>query len=265
MAFSKDKRNKVKQVIKESLRNKFRNYKPETNHMPFHYKLLGKDRMALYSFIQSLNTTFGTSIYEPVAIELASGRFTNAYSQVKPFNLISSGAQVKIQEIIDQLTRANEFPDKIKEIEELRAVCQTGKMNEVKLTKIDVWLETFDGEIFMIDIKTAKPNIAGFQIHKRMLLEWVAAEMARNPEVKINSIVAVPYNPYEPEPYNRWTIRGMLDLEHELLVADELWDFIGGDGAYQEVLDCFEEAGIELRPEIDGYFSKFEENISHKE
>ena len=90
MAFSKDKRNKVKQVIKESLRNKFRNYKPETNHMPFHYKLLGKDRMALYSFIQSLNTTFGTSIYEPVAIELASGRFTNAYSQVKPFNLISA-------------------------------------------------------------------------------------------------------------------------------------------------------------------------------
>lgn len=218
--------------------------------------------MALFSFIQSLNTTFGTSIYEPAAIELAKGRFANAGSQVKPYNLISSGAHIKIQEIIDQLTRANQDPNKVRETEELRLVCHSGKMNDVNLTKVDIWLETFDGEIFMIDIKTAKPNIGSFQSHKRTLLEWVAAEMARNPEAKVNSIIAIPYNPYEPEPYKRWTIRGMLDLKYELLVAEELWDFIGGDGAYQYLLDCFEEAGIELRPEIDGYFAQFEENIN---
>ena len=54
----------------------------------------------------------------------------------------------------------------------------------------------------------------------------------------------------------------MLDLKHELLVAEELWEFIGGEGAYEDLLDCFEEAGIELRPEIDKYFAKFEKNIS---
>jgi len=27
--------------------------------------------------------------------------------------------------------------------------------------------------------------------------------------------------------------------------------------AYVELLDCFEKAGIELRPEIDDYFGKF--------
>ncbi len=32
--------------------------------MPFHYRLLGKDRMALYSFIHSLNTAFGNSIFD---------------------------------------------------------------------------------------------------------------------------------------------------------------------------------------------------------
>ena len=31
----------------------------------------------------------------------------------------------------------------------------------------------------------------------------------------------------------------------------------GGEGAYNELLDCFEKAGIELRPEIDEYFAKF--------
>ena len=71
------------------------------------------------------------------------------------------------------------------------------------------------------------------------------------------SIIAIPYNPYEPEPYERWTLKGMLDLDNELKVAEEFWDFLGGDGAYSELLNCFERVGIELRPEIDEYFSKF--------
>ena len=52
-------------------------------------------------------------------------------------------------------------------------------------------------------------------------------------------------------------MRGMLDLEHELKVADEFWDFLGGKGSYEELLNCFERVGIELRPEIDKYFLKF--------
>ncbi len=64
-------------------------------------------------------------------------------------------------------------------------------------------------------------------------MEWVATTLASNPHAKINTIIAIPYNPYEPQPYNRWTMRGMLDLEHELKVGDEFWDFIGGKGAYQ--------------------------------
>ena len=49
----------------------------------------------------------------------------------------------------------------------------------------------------------------------------------------------------------------MLDLQHDILIADELWDFIGGKGTYTELLDAFEQAGIELRDEIDEYFKQF--------
>lgn len=49
----------------------------------------------------------------------------------------------------------------------------------------------------------------------------------------------------------------MLDLKKEVMVADEFWDFLGGKGAYQDLLDCFERAGVELRPEIDKYFKRF--------
>jgi type II restriction enzyme len=37
----------------------------------------------------------------------------------------------------------------------------------------------------------------------------------------------------------------------------EFWDFLGGDNSYQELLNCFERVGIELRDEVNRYFSKF--------
>jgi hypothetical protein len=44
---------------------------------------------------------------------------------------------------------------------------------------------------------------------------------------------------------------------HEILIAKELWDFIGGEGSYVDLLDAFEQAGIELRSGIDSYFERF--------
>jgi len=255
-----DKKTIIKDILIESIRRKFQKYKPETEYMPFHYRLLGKDRMALYSFIQSLNTTFGISIYEPVAICLAKGKFKKAVSQAKPYNFISEEAHKEIQTIIDGLTTANRTPNKEAEIEEIRLVCGQGKLDKVKLTNIDIWLESDDGKLFLIDMKTVKPNIGDFQKYKRTLLEWTAATLADNPNADVNTIIGIPYNPYEPEPYARWTMRGMFDIEKEVLVADELWDFIGGKGTYLDLLDSFEMAGIELRPEIDEYFSNFKLN-----
>jgi type II restriction enzyme len=257
MALTNKQKSDIQQVIINSLRNKFQNYNPEPASMPFHYRLLGKDRVALYSFIHSLSTNFGTSIFEPVAKSLAKNVFANAELQQKAGLHISSEAHQVIQNIMDNLTTAIVAPNKPQEIEAIRAVCQKGEMKVVKPTKIDLKLTKQDGAIYLFDIKTAKPNAGGFKELKRTLLEWVAATLAINPKASIHTLIAIPYNPYEPQPYNRWTMRGMLDLEYELKVADEFWDFIGGKGAYNDLLDSFENAGIELRPEIDDYFSKF--------
>jgi len=247
----------VENVLKESLRHKFQSYNPEPASMPFHTRLLGKDRMALFSFIHSLNTNFGTSIFEPVAKALAAANYQSATSQQVAGTQISSEAHNVIQGIMDNLTTAASNPDKPTEIEAIRAVCQRGEMRTVKLTKIDVKVVGHDGAIFLFDIKTAKPNAGGFKEFKRTLLEWVAATLAANPTANVQTLIAIPYNPYEPEPYNRWTMRGMLDLQNELKVANEFWDFLGGEGTYQQLLDIFERVGIELRTEIDAYFARY--------
>lgn len=257
MSLSKSEIQSIEEVLKNCLRNKFLKYKPEPASMPFHTRLLGKDRLALFSFIHSLNTNFGTAIFEPVAITIATKKFKVATSQTKVGDQISEGAHKVIQDIMDNLSTAVSSPDKVKEIEMIRKVCHKGKMKKVKPTVVDVWFESKTGELFLFDIKTAKPNAGGFKEFKRTLLEWVAAVLAINPKANVNTLIAIPYNPYEPQPYNRWTMRGMLDLPNELKVAEEFWDFIGAKGTYKELLDCFERVGIELRPEIDKYFSRF--------
>ncbi|MEW6125956.1 MAG: TdeIII family type II restriction endonuclease [Acidobacteriota bacterium] len=256
MALSAQQKDHIRQVIKTCLRNKFQNYKPESSNMPFHFRLLGKDRIALYSFIQSLNTTFGTSIFEPVAVALAKDRFKQAVAQYAVGNVISEGCQHVIQAIINSLTMGAD-PDKSREVEQIRNAMTKDKLTSLKTVKVDLFVESLGGDLYFFDLKTAKPNISNFKDFKRTLLEWVGITLTKDSTAKVNTLIAIPYNPYEPKPYERWTLKGMLDLSYELKVAEEFWDFLGGQGAYADLLDCFEEAGKELRPEIDAYFSRF--------
>ncbi|GHU94996.1 hypothetical protein AGMMS49974_05540 [Deltaproteobacteria bacterium] len=122
---------------------------------------------------------------------------------------------------------------KIKEIKDIRAVCSRGKINTVKPTKVDLKLVSNNETIYLIDIKTAKPNAGAFKEFKRTLLEWIATTFADHPNAKVQTLIAIPYNPYEPKSYHRWTMQ-------------EFLDFLGGCGTYTELLDCFERAGFEL-------------------
>ena len=102
MALSQNQITEVENVLRNSLRHKFQNYNPEPASMPFHTRLLGKDRMALFSFIHSLNTNFGTSIFEPVALALASSSFASAASHQTAGTQISSEAHRFNQNIMDR-------------------------------------------------------------------------------------------------------------------------------------------------------------------
>jgi type II restriction enzyme len=180
-----------------------------------------------------------------------------AAAQYKVGNSISHGAQEEIQQIINTLSISGS-PDKMSEIERIREVCRSGSMNSLRTVKVDLFLQSINGEIFLFDLKTAKPNISSFKDFKRTLLEWIGIVLAESPDAKIVSYIAIPYNPYHPAPYQRWTLKRMLDLPQELKVAEEFWDFLGGENIYNDLLDCFEKAGIAMRTEIDDYFSKFQ-------
>ena len=46
MGILSQQHDEIDQLLKQQIRRKLADYSPETNNMPFHTRLLGKDRMA---------------------------------------------------------------------------------------------------------------------------------------------------------------------------------------------------------------------------
>jgi type II restriction enzyme len=255
MTMTNNQRESVEATIAECLRVKFRDYTPKNNYMPFHYRLLGKDRLALYSFIHSLNTTFGSSVFEPVAVSLAKERFTFAEKQYVVGDNLFSDCGDAIERIMGDLEISKRSPNRLDELNILRRSL-SGDKKKRKPTLADLYLIDKKGGKWIFDLKSPKPNVGEFKGFKRTLLTWSGIAMTKESDVDVHAMIAITYNPNYPEPYKSWQMRGMLEPS-ELLVEKEFWDFLGGDGCYEELLNCFERVGIELRGEIDEYFKKF--------
>lgn len=252
MALLNLQKESIKNYLISKIREKLQGYDPETTSMPFHFRLLGKDRMALFSFIHSVNTMLGQSVFEKVARIMAERRFKTAIDQYKQFEgYISRDAVLTIDSIMRSLRDASRKPGKAKETKEVLDVAQSGNLGKKIKRRIDLFLVDNTGKEYYFELKTAKPNIREFVGIKKELMEWVAMRGSTNRDVVLTTILAIPYNPYEPKPYERWTLQGLFDLNQEILVGQEFWDFIGGAGAYDDLLDVFESAGIQLREEID--------------
>lgn len=186
MAISISQQHQITELLKGQIRRKLSDYSPETSKMPFHIRLLGQDRVALFSFIQSINTTLGTSVFEPVAAIIATLHFKRAVHQYKEFNnTISSESQVVIQQIMDDLKVAKKAPNKVLETAEILKVAQLAPFKNIKRPRIDLFLESADGTEYYFDLKTAKPNLDEIVGFKRKILEWIAIRGVVNPKPNI--------------------------------------------------------------------------------
>jgi hypothetical protein len=243
MALNKEQVEQIKELLRIKLNDKLSKYARETTSMPFLVKLMqDSEKVAAYSFIHSLATTLGMSVYEKISEIVASTHY----------NLIKTGYDVEgeitneensvISQILQEIKNGTRTANKEKEIKEILG-CNNNDGRKIKV-RADLFLKKGNDEYY-IEIKTAKPNIDVFVKSKQKLLEWVALR-----KKKVTTILAIPYNPYYPEPYSRFTMQGFLDEEKELYVAEKFWKLLGGEGTYKEILDIFDEVGKEFKEKI---------------
>lgn len=257
MSLTNETAQSLKELLLNTIRNKLRNYKPETFNMPFHYRLLGRDRYEMFSFIQSMNTTFGMSIWEQVAVILARGAGRIAENQYELRGSIDEDTETYIREIHLLLRQGQLVPNKSRETNDIRRKIRPGSQRTDPDSRVD-FFTVINGCENYYDITSAKPNMKEFAALKLKLLRWTALRLSIDNNANIFTALAIPYNPYDPNPYERWTLRGLYDLSHgEILVGEEFWNYIAGGDIYNELLNIFQEAGEQLRPEINQRFSEF--------
>ena len=245
MVLSPNQVKEIKNLLRDKIKTKLKKYSRETTSMPFLVRLIqNEEQVASYSFIHSILTSLGMSIYEDVAKIIAKPNSQETDTKVDMNGLISDAQTSVIEKIMNELRNGIREANKEKEIEEvLKASSENGKKQKDGAIA-DFFMKRNDIEHYF-EIKTVKPNIDVFTKSKKKILEWVARKRKN-----IKTFLAFPYNPYYPEPYERFTEQGVLEKGNEFLIGKEFWDFLGGEGAYEELLAIFDEVGKELKESI---------------
>jgi hypothetical protein len=245
MGLSNRQRKEIRTLLTKKIFEKLRRYARETTSMPFLTRLIqDKEKVASYSFIHSIATTLGMSIYEEVSKIIAKEHAEEVFTKMDLGGVLSKEQKSVISNIVRELRNEERKVNKEREVREvLMASAEDGKPQ--KEGKIADFYMKKDGVEYYFEIKTVKPNIDVFTAAKVKLLEWVARK--RKP---VKTILAFPYNPYYPEPYIRFTEQGLLERGEEFLVGEEYWDFLGGKDTFQELLEEFDIVGKDFKNRI---------------
>ena len=251
MALSVTQKQKIKNLLSKKIESKLKSYGRETTSMPFLARLIqDNEKIAAYSFIHSMATTLGMSIYEDISVIIASETADEAFRNYGVGGAISRAQKSTINNIITKLRNGERKADIIGEVQEvLLANSENGEFQKSG-NIADFYMRRGDEE-FYFEIKTVKPNIDVFEKSKTKLLEWVARKRK-----SVNVYLAFPYNPYHPETYSRFTESGMMDTPNDFLVGEEYWDFIGGENTFPELLQTFDEVGKEFKERLDRKFKE---------
>lgn len=251
MALSLNQKREIERLLSNKIEVKLKSYGRETTSMPFLARLIqDNEKIAAYSFIHSMATTLGMSIYEDVSVIIASETSDECFRNYGVGGVISKSQKSVIANIVNNLRNKERDANIGEETIEVLSVCSTDGVYQKSGNIADFYMRRDDVEYFF-EIKTVKPNIDVFEKSKTKLLEWVAR---RRKPVKV--FLAFPYNPYHPEPYSRFTESGMMDHPNDFLVGNEYWDFIGGEGTFPDLLETFDKVGKKFKEQLDEKFKE---------
>ena len=245
MPLSNNQKTKISTLLERKIDEKLKRYARETYSMPFLARLIqDSEKVASYSFIHSIATTLGMSIYEDVSKIIAEETAEECFRNYDIGGVISREQKSVINDIIRKLRNKEEKADHDSEVQQVLNVTANDGTAQSEGRIADFYMLR-DGQEYYFEIKTVKPNIDVFTKSKTKLLDWVAR---RRRPVKV--FLAFPYNPYYPKPYERFTEQGLLERGKEFLVGNEYWNFLGGNHIFEELLDLFDSVGKEYKDKI---------------
>ena len=220
----------------------------EDDHRPFHAALLSEEVLFWSAFERSFSTSFGQRVIEEVArlVALANGA-ESAERQKESYIRINTAQEGLIHRHLQDLRMGRQTTNWEETLQALRSVPFTTQFVDLRIIS-DLWWKK-DGIDNFISLKTVKPNIDQTTVAKEDCLHLSIGVPG------CNAFFGLPYNPFgeRREDYAFNPPMKIFDFHHDpvVLIGKEMWDTIGGEGCYEELLAIATEVGIETRAEIE--------------
>ena len=200
----------------------------EQTYRPFHTALLSEDVIFWSAFERSFSTSFGQRVIEELArlVALSNGA-EDACRQKETYIQIDVAYEDAIHMHMQQLRAKNR-------------------------------LMTYAWNIALSQIKSARPT--GSTTSIRVISDRKSTRLNSSHQVisiaqpNCNAYFGLPYNPFgeRKQDYAFNPPMGIFDFHNDpvVLIGKEMWDTIGGEGCYEELLDIAREVGKETKDTI---------------
>ena len=212
---------------------------------PFH-RLFFPDEAILAARVErSIVTSMGSQLYPALAEAVSRDRYENVSLERTIEGTLNDAAINMVEQIVTELRtpptrRATpRAPDH--EIELADILSSRGGGLSTRTVTADLFVEDHhDGPLF-IELKTPLPNLDIAAESKRKLLYYLAM-MHRQGTTNANAFMGLTYNPFlTRQHYGHSFTKQIMDMNQQVLIGEELWDYLGGPGTYEEVMEIIDE------------------------
>ena len=250
MKMDNNLKEEIKQSLKASIRKFFKGKEVKKKHVLDH--VFPAERR-IRSLIGGLETSMGTTVWEPLAKTLARN---NGFQVIEQNILKPEPFPELIKKEMDSLKdyrETNILSTKECKKRLTSAALQVKKLNNsLKYISppagngVDIYLLK-QGKEYAFDLKTTSPNKGDFRKFNTQLLEWYTYRLCRDPDVEFEARIIIPFNPNDKDWYehNKSKISPLSPRE-DLWVENEFWDFCSGyQDTWNEILKIFIQLGNE--------------------
>jgi hypothetical protein len=214
---------------------------------PFQAAIFSEEALLYSAQERSIVTRMGQRLFPALARVIASDKYSDVQSEYIVAGQIDAGSLAQIDTIVGELREGGgkRRPNHIEETKLIRA-SSTGKTVETRVIA-DLYVGDYkEGPIFM-EIKSPMPNIDVCAQSKHKIL--VFEEMKRKQNGR--GYLAFAYNPYITRQAYKWSFtKTVMDLRDEVLMGSEMWDKLGEEGTFKELLEVLDETGEAKRREL---------------
>ena len=216
-----------------------------TQSYPFHCLVFTNEDIAAVRAERSIVTNMGNAFYPKLAEAIAKGRYNEVSLEHTIQGELNDASCNMIEQIVTELrapTRGRSTrrqPDQDAELDDI--LNSRGGGVSIRSVTADLYIGDYvDGPLF-VELKSPLPNLDMTAESKRKMMYFLAM-MNRQGSEGAQAFLGLTYNPFgNRTDYRHPYTRRIMDMEKEVLIGSELWDYIGGPGTYDELLEIIAE------------------------